>query len=46
MQHAVLFEVVLLIKITTISMLFVFEYYHARILMENVVLIEEILYTQ
>ena len=42
--HAVLFEGALLIKITTISMLFVFEKYHTGVLIEDAVLIEEIRY--
>ena len=42
--HAVLFKGALLINITTISMLFVFEYssYHTRVLIKDAILIEEI----
>ena len=45
-QHEVLFEGTLLIKITTISMLFAFKQYCTGVLIKNVVLIEEIQYVQ
>ena len=42
--HVVLFEGALLIKITTISMLFVFEWYCTEVLIEDAVLIKKIWY--
>ena len=40
--QAVLFKGALLIKVITISMLFIFKQYYTGVLIENVVLIEEI----
>ena len=39
--HVVLFESVLLMKIATISMLFVFKWYHNGVLLESATLFEE-----